>query len=152
MERYALKLRCGVPQRVLDAALRHLVATNPGHQSWQLRSFGNALADQGRGDEIGNYVPGSVSGFRIVSGRLAGGHLSPPTGAIDYDFHQKNSAILHGTETCFKRRLQLHAYFTKCDRFNVHKAPGRSCLVAPQKPAAAGSGTLLAHESAAMDE
>src|SRR6266852_8268371 len=128
MKRNAFELCRGIPQRVFNATLGHFMAANPSHQGRKFRSFYYAPSDHGRSDEIGNHMPRGIGGLGVVGRRFGRCDLTPSAGAVGHNFNQKNSPVLHSAKTRFKRRLQLHVYFTKCDGLNLHKAPRRNSV------------------------
>src|SRR5260370_7909178 len=90
------------------------------------------LANQNGRDEIGNPMPRRVRCFRIVGRGFSGGDFAPSADSIRHGLHQKYAAVLHNTETCFKRRLQPHVDLAECYGFNLHKSPERNFLALRQ--------------------
>src|SRR5882724_7153356 len=73
-------------------------------------------------------MPRGVSGLCVVGGLFSCCNLAPSADAVGHNFNQKNSPVLYGAKTRFKRRLQLHVYFTKYNGLNLHKAPRRNSV------------------------
>src|SRR5438552_4112870 len=113
IERHASELSFDIPQGIFNTAFGHFVPADMAHQSGELRSFGNTLADENWRKEIGQNMPSGVRGFRVVSRSLASRNLAPPAHAFGDNLDEHNSPVLHRAETRLERRLQTHADFAK---------------------------------------